>query len=365
MRDQRTSRILRLAQIAPLWNSVPPKTYGGIERMIHYLTEELVRRGHDVTLFATGDSKTSARLKAEYPSALAAAMDNGKAYFYEGYLNSTIARAIQSDEPFDLIHYHIGSPAIPLGLLSKTPTLHTIHTGITLDDEWMFDRYPEVPVSGLTLQQLKTVPVVRRKKMRVIHYGFDFNLLRPTEEDRRYLVFLGRIAPHKAPHLAIQIAKEVHRPIIIAGSPLTAEDKDYFKKKIQPLIEGDQVQYIGPVNDDGKNQLFGKALALLFPIQWEEPFGLVMIEAMSCGVPVIACNKGSVPEIVDYGKTGFYANSPNELSSLVDEAIRLDRKVVREHAMGRFSSQRMADDYLSLYHEIIRHGESGGSGPRT
>ncbi len=343
---------LRIAQVAPLWVRVPPKNYGGIERRVHYLTEELVRRGHIVTLFATADSETQAELRPTYKHGLTEAMDRGEAFSYDYYLNSNIAEALQVSDSFDVIHFHLGCVAIPLGLLSKAPVLHTIPTAITLDDQWVLNRYPTIPVTALSHQQLTPIDADRRQKIRVIHNGFDYDSYQLSEGPGEYLAFVGRIGPHKGPHEAIQIAKAAGLPIVISGAPLTREEKVYFQEVIRPLIDDKDVSYVGPVNDEQKNQLLSRALALLFPIQWDEPFGLVMIEAMACGVPVVACNRGSVSEVVDFAKTGFYGDSLNELCRFIDKAARLERKAVREHARQRFCYKRMVDEYLTIYESL-------------
>jgi glycosyltransferase involved in cell wall biosynthesis len=349
---------LRIAQVSSLWVSVPPKTYGGIERRVFHLAEELVKRGHDVALFATADSKTHAKLKSVYKYGLTEAMDKGEAYSYEYYINSSIQEVLQCSQSFDVIHFHLGCSAIPLSVLSKAPVLHTIPTAITIDDIWVINRYPDVPIIALSEQQLEPLPLELRKNIKVIYNGCDFDNYRLSENPGKYLAFLGRMGPHKSPLNAIRIAKKLQLPIVLAGAPLTNPEKIYFEKDILPLIDGNEVKYIGSVNDDQKNGLFSQAMALLFPIQWEEPFGNVMIEAMACGVPVIALNKGSVREVIDYGITGFYSDFLDDLLPLVSRAIKLNRRVIREHAMSRFSHKKMVDEYIKVYESIIENANS-------
>lgn len=340
--------------IPPLWASVPPKTYGGIERHVSLLADELVRRGHEVVLFATGDSRTGATLHAITPTGVAEIMDRGHAYFYEHYLNTAIAEALQGSEGFDLLHFHVGCPAMPLCLLSRAPVLHSLHTGLTLDDQWILDRFPEAAVTALSCSQIAPIEPERRRTISIVPYGFDFRGCVPAPGPAEYLLFLGRIAPHKAPDDAIRIARAAGRPIVLAGAPVTAEDRAFFAREIEPLLSGADVTYVGAVNEEQKRRLFDRAIALVFPIRWDEPFGLVMLEAMAHGVPVLACARGSVPEVVDHGTTGFCSTSPGELASLVDAAARLDRASVRKHAAQRFSHERMVDRYLALYDSLRR-----------
>jgi glycosyltransferase involved in cell wall biosynthesis len=354
-------RRLRIGIVAPLWAPVPPREYGGIERHLHLLSEELTRRGHAVTLFATGDSRTSAELRATYHVAVAEAMDRGEACAYEHYLNATLADALRMSGRFDVLHLHVGSAALPLTELAQCEVLHTLHTGVTVDDLWALRRYPDAAVTVLTRRQLAPVPDERRGSIRVVPYGFDFDSCGCAGEAREHLVFLGRMAPHKGPDEAIRIARAAGRPIWLAGAPVTAEERRWFQREIQPAIDGESVVWLGPVDDAAKDELFGRALAFLFPIKWEEPFGLVMLEALARGVPVLAYRRGSVPEVVDPGETGWVADSPAELAKLVEHAARLDRQCVREHAKARFSHLRMTDAYVDVYRSLVSSRRGGGS----
>jgi glycosyltransferase involved in cell wall biosynthesis len=353
---------LRIAQVAPLWSSVPPSTYGGIELMLHLLTEELVALGQDVTLFATGDSNTNAKLRSFCKHNLLEMMSKGDAYQYDYYANANLVAALRERGAFDLIHCHMGCAQIPLSLLFENPIVHTLHTALTVDDQWILTRYPEVPLVAISNSQLNAVPLERRRSIRVIYHGCDFNAYTLGIEPHGYLAFLGRMGPHKSPLDAIRVAKEAGLPITLAGEPCDREEQQYFTNTIRPLIDGRNVTYIGAANHSQKNHLLKNASALLFPIQWEEPFGLVMIEAMACGTPVIACNRGSVSEIVDFGKTGFYADSVEELVALVPKALSLDRKSVRANTMSRFCHKRMAAEYLQVYRSLTGRSESGWGG---
>ena len=348
------SRRLRIGVVAPLWASVPPRTYGGIERHLHLLTEELVHRGHSVALFATGDSQTSGELRAACDGGVAEAMDRGNAYFYEQYLNVAVTDALKSSGGFDVLHFHVGSAVVPLGTLAAAPVLHTFHMGITLDDLWILRRFPTAAFTALTREQLSTVPEERRRSISVVPYGFDFDACAWAHEPGEHLVFLGRMAPHKGPDEAIRIARAACRPIRLAGAPVTAEDHHWFHREIEPQIDGKQVIWLGAVDEPAKDDLFRRALALVFPIKWEEPFGLVMLEALARGVPVLACRRGSVPEVIDLGQTGWYTDAPEELATFVDQAARVDRRAVREHARRRFSHHRMVEGYLEVYESLLQ-----------
>jgi glycosyltransferase involved in cell wall biosynthesis len=348
------SKPLRIAQVAPLWTSVPPLTYGGTELVVSLLTEELVRRGHDVTLFASGDSRTSANLQVCCERQLLAAMGSDEAYEYEHYANSALGEAIRRAGSFDLIHCHLGCSYIPFAALSSAPMLYSIHSAVTLDDRWILVRYPEVPISCLSQSQAEAVPPRDCDNLHVISNPCNFDAYEPSFHPGKYLAYLGRMGRHKGPLDAIRIAKQVGMPLVLGGAPLNAEEESYFSDAIQPLIDGVNVTYKGPVDHAQKNELLRNAGALLFPIQWPEPFGMVMVEAMACGTPVIACETGSVPEIIEFGKTGFFSRSVQQLASFVEPALCIDRRAVRERAMQRFGHEHIADGYTRLYQALIR-----------
>ena len=320
---------------------------------MHLITEELVRRGHDVTLFASADSATRANLHAVCQTNLIQAFEQGNAYMYEYYANAALAEAIRESHSFDIINCHLGSPWIPFGVTSKTPMLHTLNTALTVDDTWVLSKYPEVSVSAQSQSQIATIPRSRQATIPIVYNGCDFDAFEALETPGKYLAFLGRMGPKKNPHDAIRLAQEIGMPIVLAGKPQDPREVTYFNERIKPLIDEKNVSYIGPVNHPQKNELLKHAAALLFPIQWEEPFGNVMIEAMACGTPVVACNRGSVSEVIDVGQTGFYADTVDALIPLIPKALSLSRQQVREHAMTRFSHKRMVDDYLKVYEALM------------
>jgi glycosyltransferase involved in cell wall biosynthesis len=345
---------LRIAQVAPVWASVPPTSYGGAEIVVHWLTEELVRRGHEVTLFATGDSRTAARLAYVCEVNLLELMAKDKAYQYEPYANAHVIEAIRASADFDLLHCHLGAATIPVCTLARCPVVHTVHAGLSVDEFWLLDRYPEVPITAISRSQIAEVSEERSRTMPVVYHGCEFDRYQLSTERGRHLAFLGRMGPHKNPVDAIRIAKAAGLPIVLAGRPQDASEERYFNEMVKPLIDDKNVVYRGALSFDEKVEFLREAMALVFPIRWDEHFGLVMIEAMACGTPVLACRRGSVPEVVDPGRTGFYADSPDALIDLLPATLALDRKTVREHARGRFSHTRMVDDYLALYRVLAR-----------
>jgi glycosyltransferase involved in cell wall biosynthesis len=348
-----TTRRMRVGLVPPLWARVGPATAGGVEYIVYVLAEELVKRGHEVTVFTSRDSATSARIHALSDWNMIQAMERGRAWEYEYYEICNIAEALQRSDSFDLIHLHVGCYAIPLGALSRVPVLHTLHNPITPDAIWLLGRYAKAPVTAVSHQQIAEIPEERRRRIRVINNACNFDDYEFSESPGKYLAFLGRMAPDKSPLDAIRIAKQAGLPIVLAGRPLDREEGAYFKEKIEPLIDGQNVVYIGPVDHRQKSAFLKEAGALLFPIQAEEAFGLVMIEAMACGTPVVAFQRSSVEEVVDFGKTGFYADRMEALPSFVALALSLDRKAVREHARQRFGHARMVDEYLQAYNAML------------
>ena len=340
---------LRIALVAPLWINIPPDGYGGIELLIKLLADELVKHGHDVTLFASGQSRTAAKLRPVSDASVIDMMSAGTAANYEYYAGACAVDALKAAQEFDILHFHIGNQWIPMGLLTDKPVLFTLHTQLGVDDEWIIKRYPGVPLAAISHWQARSLAGLCSREIPVIYNGCDFSAFDPSFQPGRYLAFLGRMSYDKNPLGAIQIAKELGMPLVMAGVAQSAKEERYFEKEIKPLIDGENVNYIGAVNHEQKTRLLREASALLFPVQWEEPFGLVMIEAMACGTPVIGRALGSVPEVVDQGITGYYSDSIKGMCDLIPKALALDRAAIRCRAEERFGYERMVADYLDLY----------------
>jgi glycosyltransferase involved in cell wall biosynthesis len=344
---------LRIAIVAPLWTRVPPARYGGTELIVHLLTEELVARGHDVTLFASGDSVTTATLRATCEVNLLQAMAQGSAYEYEPYANAAFAEVLRNAGAFDIIHCHLGAAQLPLAALSPTPVLYTLNNVPTLDEHWVLARHPEIAIAAISAHQAAALPPASRANARVIHHGIDFSAYEPLYERGGYLAFVARMSPQKSPVAAIEIAAAAGLPLVLAGAPQNESERAYFDQRVRPRIDGERVRYVGLVDHARKNELLKNAGALLFPIQDQEAFGLIMIEAMACGTPVLGWSRASVPEIVTGGETGFHGDSVEALSALVPAALELDRANVRAAAARRFGYRRMADNYVDAYRELV------------
>jgi glycosyltransferase involved in cell wall biosynthesis len=338
---------LRIAQISPLWTAIPPATYGGIELLLALLCDELVARGHSVTLFGSGDCRTRANLHSVIPQNLSDRMGSGEALMHEYYLNAAMADALAQQDAFDVIHCHATPTLLPLAASAKKPCVFTYHTSPHADDLWALQRYPQVHVAAISHAQFAGASSQLGRAFPVIYNGIDFSAYMPSFEPGRFLAFLGRMSPEKNPLGAIHIAQQAGMPIVLAGKP-----QEYFRTKVQPLIDGERVKWIGPANHAQKIDLLRHAPALIFPIQWDEPFGLVMIEAMACGCPVVAVRRGSVGEVVDEAVTGFSAADIAALPELIASVIKLDRTAVRAQAEKRFSHAKMVDDYETLYRQI-------------
>ncbi len=319
--------------------------------MVSLLTRELMYRGHDLTVFASADSETAARLIAVVPENIRDLQARGDAVEEANYDQLNLAAALARAEHFDVIHSHSGWTLAchPCGV----PLVHTLHGILTVDDVFQINQLPGRPIVAITQRQIAKVDPARRASIPVIHHGCDLGFYRLETEPEDYLLYMGIIHPGKNPLDAIHIARASSRRIIIAGRPDREEARTYFRESILPLIDGDRVVYLGGVSPATGGALMAKAAALLYPVQWEEAFGQVMIEAMACGVPVLGYERGSVPEVVDYGITGFYGGSVDELIPLVPAALELDRTKVREHAQTRFSHHRMVDEYEALYASLL------------
>ena len=340
---------MRIAQIAPLWERVPPPGYGGTELVVSLLTEELVRRGHQVTLFASGDSITQATLEAVHPRALR--LDSTvKEYGIYEMLQLSLVYERASD--FDIIHSHMGCSALPYAKLVKTPTVHTLHGIFTPDNEKMFIHACEQPY--ISISDAQREPHLGLNCVATVYNGvntstYDFY---PVASQPSYLAFLGRISPEKGAHHAIEIAKQTGLPLKIAGK-VDMVDREYYETLIKPEIDGQQIEYLGEANHAQKNKLMGNAIATLFPITWREPFGLVMIESMASGTPVIAMRLGSTQEVINHGVTGFLCQTVEECVAAVDRISAIDRRACRLHVEQHFSVERMTSGYEAVYQALM------------
>jgi glycosyltransferase involved in cell wall biosynthesis len=340
---------MRIAQIAPLTEAIPPKLYGGTERVVSWLTEELVELGHDVTLFASGDSLTKAKLQPMWPRALRL---DGAVRDPVALHMMMIEHVRQRAEEFDVLHFHLDYYPFSLFSRQATPFITTLHGRLDLPEhQAVFDTFPDVPVISISHSQRKPLP--QANWVRTVHHGLPSNLLEPRPAKDAYLAFLGRIAPEKAPDQAIRIAVRCKMPLKIAAK-VDAVDREYFEREIEPLLQLPGIEFVGEISDREKSDFLSGAQALLMPIDWPEPFGLVMIEAMACGAPVVAYGSGSVPEIVDDGLTGFIVRNEVEAADAIrDRLSTLSRAKIRARFEERFTARRMANDYLELYRSLV------------
>ncbi|TAF10994.1 MAG: glycosyltransferase family 4 protein [Nostocales cyanobacterium] len=340
---------MRIAQIAPLWERVPPPAYGGIELVVSLLTDELVRRGHEVTLFASGDSLTLANLVSVHPRALRLDSSVKESGIYEVL---QLALVYERAEEFDIIHSHMGHTPLAYTNLVKTPTVHTLHGIFTPDNEIIFKYAKKQPYISISDSQRE--PRLGLNYVTTVYNGIDVSSYKfyPEPIDEPYLAFLGRMSPEKGPHLAIEIAKKAGWRLKMAGK-VDVVDMEFFEKEIQPQIDGEQIQYLGEANHAEKNVLMGGAVATLFPITWREPFGLVMVESMATGTPVIAMRMGSTEEVIAHGETGFLCNNIQDCIRAIDKVNRLNRYACRQYVENHFSVEQMTDGYEAVYQQIL------------
>ena len=342
---------MRIAQVAPLAESVPPKLYGGTERVVSWLTEDLVALRHEVTLFASGDSVTNAHLVPVWPRSLRMSKPRGDPIIAVTTMLEAVARRAAD---FDVIHVHIDWLHVPLLRRLRTPFVTTLHGRLDLPglSELLRD-FPDAALISISHDQRTSLPAV--KWAGTIYHGMPPTLLQPRREREGYLAFLGRLAPEKGADRAIRIARRVNIPLRIAAK-LPREASQYYKDKIQPELDGRLVQFIGEVRDEDKEEFLGNAAAMLFPIDWPEPFGLVMIEAMACGTPVIAFRRGSVPEVIEDNVSGLIVEDEAGAIIAVGRIQDLDRDRVRDAFERRFTTRRMTEDYLTVYQRLIETG---------
>lgn len=341
---------MRVAQVAPLAESVPPKLYGGTERCVHWITEELVALGHDITLFASGDSKTNAKL-------IPCSEKGMRLMGYHDLSASTIVmidKILSQRDQFDIIHFHIDILHYPFFASHPNKTLTTLHGRLDLKDYLpAYQHYCNMPLVAISAHQKSTL-ACQANWAGIVHHGIPKDMYTCVAHSKgEYLAFLGRISPEKRPDLAITIATACGIPIKIAAK-VDQADEQYWNTVISPMLDHPLVEYIGEINDTQKQDFLGNAKALLFPIDWPEPFGLVLIESMAVGTPVIAFKRGSVPEILKDGVSGYIVNTLEEAISACHNLNRLDRKKVRQEFENKFSSRIMAERYISIYQELVK-----------
>ena len=340
---------MRIAQIAPLYESVPPQLYGGTERVVSYLTEELVRLGHEVTLFASGDSRTAARLVPACPQAL----------WHDDSCKETLPHHVRLLElvcreahRFDVLHFHCDYLHFPLTRHLGCPSVTTLHGRLRAPDlQLFFQEYADVPLVSISDDQRRPIPWANWQA--TVHHGLPRDLHTFREQPGDYLAFLGRVSPEKGLEQAIETAQRVGMPIKIAAK-VDKGDWRFFKERIEPLLAHPLVEWVGEVGGAAKDEFLGRAYAVMFLIDWPEPFGLVMIEAMACGTPVIAYPRGSVPEVMQDGVSGFVVEGVDEAVAAVQRVPTLSRRACRDYFEQRFTAARMARDYVAIYERIVR-----------
>jgi glycosyltransferase involved in cell wall biosynthesis len=339
---------MRIAQVAPLYESVPPRYYGGTERIVSYLTEELVRLGHEVTLFASGDSQTKARLVAACPRSLRL---DPECIDQLAHHIVMLERVQQRADEFDVIHFHVDYLHFPLSRRGDFANVTTLHGRLDIPDLVpLYEEYPDVPLISISDAQREPLPRVNWQA--TVYHGLPDDLYRYRPDAGTYLAFLGRISPEKRVDRAIEIAHQVGIPIRIAAK-VDRIDRDYFDSVIEPMLHHPLVEFVGEIGEADKDEFLGDAQALLFPIDWPEPFGLVMIEAMACGTPVIAYRNGSVPEVMEEGRTGFIVEDLDDAVEAARRVPQLSRARCREIFEQRFTAARMARDYVDVYERLI------------
>jgi glycosyltransferase involved in cell wall biosynthesis len=347
---------MKIAQIAPLMESVPPRLYGGSERIVSYVADELVRLGHDVTLFASGDSVSRANLVPCVPAALR--LDANVRDVIPYYM-LMLDRVRERADEFDILHFHIDQFHFPLFRPIAHRTVTTLHGRQDLHDlKPLYVGFCDMPLISISNAQRRPVP--NANFIATVQHGIPSHLHKPTYKPHGgYLAFLGRISPEKRPDRAIRIARATGIPLKIAAK-VDKVDLVYFREKIEPLLDQPGIEFIGEINERQKTEFLGEARALLFPIDWPEPFGLSMIEAMACGTPVLAFDCGAVCEIIDPGVTGMIVTTMDEAVKTLPEVLALDRRAVRRRFEERFSATRMAKDYLQAYRLLLKRPSLSG-----
>jgi glycosyltransferase involved in cell wall biosynthesis len=339
---------LKIAQVAPLYESVPPKLYGGTERVVSFLTEELVAQGHDVTLFASGDSKTNARLVPVCERSLR--LDE-KCEDQLVHHVAMLQRVLDECDRFDLIHFHIDYIHFPLSRLMQLPHVTTLHGRLNIPDlKPFYNVFKDMPV--ISISHAQRTPLPEANWLENVYHGLPVDLLRPNYGAGRYLAFLGRVSKEKGLDRAIDIAIETGLPLKVAAK-IDKNDQEYYEEHVRKKMDHPLIEFVEEISEREKNDFLGNATALLFPINWNEPFGLVMIESLACGTPVVAYNMGSVPELITHGVSGFIVDNQNDAIKAVENIGLIERKECRRMFEERFKAGRMAQDYLHVYNRVL------------
>lgn len=339
---------MKIAQIAPIAERVPPKKYGGTERVVWALTEELVKRGHEVTLFASGDSITKAKLESVYPRGLR------EAHLRDVYgtnhwtlLNFGLTYELQDD--FDIIHDHLGPISLPTANIASTPVVMTMHGAFNAENRKLFEilRNPHI----VTISQSQLYPIPNIHHIGTVYNGLPMEDYPFSDDTDGYLLCVGRMSMEKGIHFAIEVAQQLDKKLIIAAK-LENIDRPYFREYVEPRLS-DRIQWIGEVTEEERNRLMSRALCLLHPVTWREPFGLVIIEAMACGCPVVGFNRGSIPELIKTGETGYVVEDIEGMIDAVLNIETIDRAACRERVLANFTAGRMADGYEAIYKRVL------------
>lgn len=339
---------MKIAQIAPIVERVPPKKYGGTERIVHALTEELVKRGHEVTLFASGDSVSSAKVESVYPRGLREAR-LPEIYGANAWTLLNIGLAYELQEEFDVIHDHMAPLSLPAANVAQTPVVATMHGAFTPANRRLFQSLRGPAIVSISQSQIFSAPNINHAG--TVYNGLPMEHYPFAEKDEGYLLYVGRLAMEKGVHFAIEVAEQLDLPLIIAAK-LDAVDQPYFRSYVEPRLS-ERVRWVGEVDEAERNALMQKARCFLHPVTWREPFGLTLIEAAACGCPVVAFNRGSIPEIVKTGVTGFVVEDTDSMIDAVEGISTISRAACREHALKNFSAKNMADGYEAIYRKMI------------
>lgn len=340
---------MKIAIIAPLAERVPPKTYGGTERVVHALVEELVLMGHTVTLFASGDSITSANLVSVYPISLREAAIKD-IYGFNPWTSLNIGLAYARQDEFDIIHDHMGRVSLPTANIARTPVVMTEHGPIKRETRKLYRTLRNPYVVSISNSQREPAPDLNY--IGTVYNGLPMDDYPFSEEHDDYLLYVGRFSMDKGVHTAIEVAQDLNMRLIMAAK-LDPQNVPYFKQFIEPHLSK-KIQWVGEVDEEERNKLYSRAKAFLHPVTWREPFGLTLIEAMACGCPVIAMNKGSIPEIIKDGETGFVVEDVDEMINVIDELDTIDRKQCRKHALENYNAKKMAQEYEQIYKKILK-----------